>query len=222
MPAVLIFSDFDGTITLRDTGTVLIDSSLGYENRRALDLDIFDGVKSFREAVKIMWDSYSETWDEALDRLKDVGLDPEFHSLYEFCSKSSISLTVVSSGLKPIVEHFLAKYVTDPVVSIVANEVVIHEDHWEIIYHDETLFGHDKGKTIRDSIKRYQDLHSVRPKTVFIGDGISDISAARECDLVFAKKDKDLARWCRDNDLEFIEYSDFGIILEMVRDLFGK
>ncbi|KAJ1562796.1 hypothetical protein HK096_002909 [Nowakowskiella sp. JEL0078] len=120
MRPVSVFCDFDGTITVQDTGTVLIDSSLGYENRRSLDLEILHGVKTFREAVAFMWKSYSESINISLK----VGT-----SFRQAESERDIPLTVVSSGVKPIVQN--------PLLTIIANNVKIHHDHWEIIYKDE-------------------------------------------------------------------------------------
>ncbi|KAJ3054080.1 hypothetical protein HK102_011578, partial [Quaeritorhiza haematococci] len=54
--SIMIFSDFDGTITTEDTGTALIDRCMGYDRRRALDHAIFEGKKTFRDAVTEMWD----------------------------------------------------------------------------------------------------------------------------------------------------------------------
>lgn len=44
-------------------------------------------------------------------------------------------------------------------------------------------FGHDKSLAIRP----YANLDK-RPTMVYAGDGVSDLSAARETDLLFAKK----------------------------------
>jgi 2-hydroxy-3-keto-5-methylthiopentenyl-1-phosphate phosphatase len=46
-------------------------------------------------------------------------------------------------------------------------------------------FGHDKSLTIRPYAKLPADK---RPTMFYAGDGVSDLSAARETDLLFAKK----------------------------------
>ena len=46
-------------------------------------------------------------------------------------------------------------------------------------------FGHDKSLTIRPYAQQAED---VRPTLFYAGDGVSDLSAARETDLLFAKK----------------------------------
>ena len=47
---VQIFSDFDGTITNRDTGTVIVDHFITEKRRRDLDLSVLNNTKTFRDA----------------------------------------------------------------------------------------------------------------------------------------------------------------------------
>jgi 2-hydroxy-3-keto-5-methylthiopentenyl-1-phosphate phosphatase len=39
---ILVFSDFDGTITLQDTGSVLIDEFFSQDKRKAIDEKVFN------------------------------------------------------------------------------------------------------------------------------------------------------------------------------------
>lgn len=49
-------------------------------------------------------------------------------------------------------------------------------------------FGHDKSLTIRPYAEYYKQHPAERPTMFYAGDGVSDLSAARETDLLFAKK----------------------------------
>lgn len=50
-------------------------------------------------------------------------------------------------------------------------------------------FGHDKSLTIRPYAEYFkQHPDEQRPTMFYAGDGVSDLSAARETDLLFAKK----------------------------------
>lgn len=49
-------------------------------------------------------------------------------------------------------------------------------------------FGHDKSLTIRPYAEYYKEHPEERPTMFYAGDGVSDLSAARETDLLFAKK----------------------------------
>jgi 2-hydroxy-3-keto-5-methylthiopentenyl-1-phosphate phosphatase len=96
MPRFVIFSDFDGTITTRDTGTILIDIGMGIENRKVLDKQILHGEITFRKAVEEMWNSVSMSWEDALRELEVVQLDPFFLEFYEWTLNQKLDLTIVS------------------------------------------------------------------------------------------------------------------------------
>ncbi len=66
--------------------------------------------------------------------------------------------------------------------------------------------------------KRIAELQE-KPQIVFIGDGVSDLSAAIEADIVFAKKGKDLETWCIRKGVEYHGWDDFSMILKVLRSL---
>jgi len=54
------------------------------------------------------------------------------------------------------------------------------------------------------------------PLVVFIGDGVSDLAAAREADVLFARKGLRLEEYCIENNIPFVPYDTF---LDIKRDL---
>nr|KAJ3422597.1 hypothetical protein HK105_007375 [Polyrhizophydium stewartii] len=97
-PPALVFLDFDGcarhgelaaavrerltllarrTIATSDTGTVIIDSCMGRDVRKALDKKILDGQMSFRDAVELMWAAVTLSWEDAMALVADIPLDPK-------------------------------------------------------------------------------------------------------------------------------------------------
>jgi 2,3-diketo-5-methylthio-1-phosphopentane phosphatase len=212
-----VFCDFDGTILLQDSGTVLIDSSLGRQNRLDLDKKVLNGEISFREAVEIMWKSYKSPLETGLELLKDCEFDPFFWEFYRFTAKASIPLSIVSAGLVPLLNHFLdlSNHPAHPHLNIFANSVKIDTSTgWEIIYRDDTRFGHDKGHHLR--LAKETDPNST---IIFVGDGISDLSAAKEAHLVFAREGKDLQKWCKSENIPCTPFTDFSIIIETIKTL---
>ena len=76
-------------------------------------------------------------------------------------------------------------------------------------------FGHDKSRAIRP----YSALTSDnRPILVYCGDGVSDISAARETDLLFAKAGRDLIKHCV---IEAIPFRSFDVVSLLPPSLCG-
>lgn len=93
--------------------------------------------------------------------------------------------------------------------------------YWKPIWRHECDFGHDKGQSIaehRDSAS----VDSTIPLIVFIGDGISDLPAARHADILFARKGLYLEKYCLENKIAFIPFETFADIqteiAEIVKD----
>lgn len=106
-------------------------------------------------------------------------------------------------------------------MAILANEIIITpidsaKHKWDIQYRDETPHGHDKSIALKEARKLHDNSEGTMPLIVFIGDGVSDISAAREADIIFAKQGKDLEQWCMREGVEYIPWKDYGEILAVL------
>ena len=98
--AIVVYTDFDGTISTNDLGVLLIDAHMGMARRRDLDAQILMGTISFRDAVAEMWASVTVTWEEAMAFLRGQELDPDFAGFVEFCDQRDVPITVLSAGLE--------------------------------------------------------------------------------------------------------------------------
>jgi len=95
-------------------------------------------------------------------------------------------------------------------------------------------FGHDKSLTLRP----YANLpENERPTMFYAGDGVSDLSAARETDLLFAKKGKgtysvlacpesllkfgstDLVTYCVKEEIPFTVFESWQTIFNKTKDI---
>lgn len=77
-------------------------------------------------------------------------------------------------------------------------------------------FGHDKSIEIR----KYAALPpGVSPIRLYAGDGVSDLSAARECNLLFSKRGKDLTTYCVREKVSFEIFDDWTSIHATVKKL---
>lgn len=54
---------------------------------------------------------------------------------------------------------------------------------------------------------------------IFCGDGVSDISAARHADVLFARKGRDLEIYCQRENIPFIPFDTFEEIEQVTRNL---
>lgn len=152
-----------------------------------------------RDTFQEMLDSIKTPFPECIKYLcENISLDPFFGDFFHWARDNGIPVIVLSSGMEPIIRALLSKLVGPEAneIEIVCNQVVARpgktkeqEGGWTIQFHDDSGFGHDKSLAIRPYAKYFADRpDEPRPTMFYAGDGVSDLSAARETDLLFAKK----------------------------------
>ncbi|KAF5100594.1 hypothetical protein DV451_002479 [Geotrichum candidum] len=213
---IAIFSDFDGTIFMQDTGHILFDHhGCGPEKREYLDESISTGEKTFRGASEEMWGSLHVTLDEGFKTLKShLVMDDGFKDFFNYTTQHKIPFNVISAGLKPLLRHVLDETMGEEQsarIGIVSNDAKITEDGsvWTPIWRHDSELGHDKAQSIQD----YKDsCVGEIPLIVFIGDGVSDLAAAGQADVLFARQGLKLEQYCIKNKIPYIPYNSFSDI----------
>ncbi|PGH08186.1 hypothetical protein GX51_01340 [Blastomyces parvus] len=230
-PKVIFFTDFDGTITLKDSNDYMTDN-LGYglEKRRQGNIDVLADKITFRDSFREMLDSVKTPFNECIRiLLETMELDPHFTEFYNWARDHNVPIVILSSGMVPVIHALLVKLLGHEPdnIQIVANQVasrdgrdINSEGGWQIVYHDDSHFGHDKSL----EIKPYAALPAgERPTLLYAGDGVSDLSAASQTDLLFAKKGKDLVTYCQREKIPYTLFEDWSTILQTTRDIYeGK
>ena len=140
-------------------------------------------------------------------------MDKNFKSFYEWCRTKNIPVIVLSSGMEPLIRALLKKALGDQEANdmqVICNQVKVEDNgEWHIVFHDDSHFGHDKSI----AIKPYASLPKEnRPKLFYCGDGVSDLSAAKETDLLFAKEGCDLVAYSLRENVDFTPFKDFSEI----------
>ena len=175
----------------------------------------------FRDSFDDMLKSVTAPFPECVQLLLDnIQLDPGFATFYKWCLENDVPVVVLSSGMQPIIRALLTKLIglTADKIDIISNDVIEHDDgSWDIEFHDDSHFGHDKSLAIRP----YAALENP-PTMIYCGDGVSDLSAARETDLLFAKEGRDLVTYCVREKMPFSTFADFKDIHKTVEALFTK
>lgn len=127
-------------------------------------------------------DSVKRPFPECIRLLcENIKLDPYFNDFYQWSRQVGVPVIVLSSGMTPIIRgllvHLIGPEAND--IEIVSNEVVDRppkkkeeEGGWQIQFHDDSGFGHDKSLTIRPYAKHFES-HPDEPKPVMLyaGDG---------------------------------------------------
>lgn len=240
-PRAIVFTDWDGTVTLQDSNDLLTDNlGMGHAERMKLNDKILDGSLSFRDAFAQMLGSVAAagySLQYCIDYLlKTVKLDPGFTDTLQWCSGNGIPLIVVSSGMDVVIETLLKKLLKPelhPFIQVYSNHVESpnKDGSWNIVYRDSSSFGHDKHQSIQHAVAKYypdSNLSSssssssssskgARGTLFYCGDGVSDVSAARSCDLLFAKTGHDLVDICKRDGINYMEFASFHDILSEIQ-----
>ena len=130
-------------------------------------------------------DSVKQPFPECIRLLcENIKLDPYFNDFYQWSRQVGVPVIVLSSGMTPIIRGLLVHLIGPEAkdIEIVSNEVVDRppkkkeeEGGWQIQFHDDSGFGHDKSLTIRPYAKHFE-AHPDEPKPVMLyaGDGKPD------------------------------------------------
>lgn len=234
MPRAILFSDFDGTITLEDSNNYVTDKyGMGFDSREELNTIMKHEKVTFKEGFYDMLVSIAyngHTMDECMATLvADIKLDSGFTETLKWCVSNDVDVVVVSSGMEIIIEALLKQLVGDELskyITVYANshttsdikDLVENDGGWRIKWRDESSFGHDKNESIKHYVEAVFPEGTKRGPLFYSGDGVSDISASRSCDFLYAKRDMDLVDICIKDGIPFTEFDSFQDILRDMKD----
>ena len=211
---------------MQDTGHILFDAhGCGSARREILDEQIKSGERSFRDVSEEMWGSLDVPFEDGFEIMeKTLEIDPDFRQFHTYCVENEIPFNVISAGLKPILRKVLDTFLGEEQskhIDIVANEAEISEDgsNWKPLWRHDTELGHDKALSVQEA-RADAELtcdDGTIPLIVFIGDGVSDLAAAREADVLFARKGLRLEEYCVENKIQYIGFDTFADIEKEIR-----
>ncbi|KAJ5161594.1 Pdp3-interacting factor 1 [Penicillium capsulatum] len=215
---IIIFSDFDGTICMQDTGHVLVDNyGCGAAVRGEFERQIKSGERSFREVSNDMWGSLTIPFEDGFEIMeKTLTMDSGFKEFHNYCIENGFPFNVISAGLKPVLRRVLDSFLgekTSSDIEIIANDAVIPTDgsKWLPVWRHNVDSGIDKALSVDEGRAQAeaQCEPDEIPLIIFIGDGVSDLAAARQADVLFARQGLALEKYCQENKIPFIPFVSF-------------
>ncbi len=204
---MIVFVDFDGTVTDRDSFDVLVrahgDAAAWLRYERLLA----EGKATLRETLEAQARLIRCSLDEAAAILAEqTQVDPAFVAFLERCERTGIAVRIVSSGIAPLIERLLARAgVTRAIV--LANDVEARRDGWQIRFRDRSANGHDKAARVRAA-------RATGKCVAYVGDGRSDFEAALAADLRYAKRGRPLERFLRNGGIAYHGFATFTEVCE--------
>jgi 2-hydroxy-3-keto-5-methylthiopentenyl-1-phosphate phosphatase len=208
---MIVFLDFDGTITRRDATDAILEAYADPQWLR-VEAEWKAGRIGSRDCLIAQMSLVSATREE-IDRLLDrIEIDQSLVTLLATCSTLNVPVHIVSDGFDYCIRRILSRpslnlapYLAG--VQIVSNHLEPHGRRWETGFGEPCA--HGCGTCKPATMTR---LNTAGALAVFVGDGLSDIHAAAAADLVFAKDG--LAAYCDAHGIAYTPYDNLAAIAE--------
>lgn len=210
---LLVQCDFDGTVTLEDVGFHIMDAFAGFDWKTRYEDYIVRGIISVGQfnregfgAVKVGPDKVREVIR------REAVMRPGFKELLDFCEQNGIRFTIVSNGLDFYIEETLKKYDIEGV------EIHAARTDFTMIGMAPQYYSPSGIPIDREFKVSWVDFFLAEGyRVLYIGDGTSDLSAARKCEHIFATDS--LLEACREEELPHTPFSDLNDVVRMLENL---
>ncbi len=201
-----MFLDFDGTVTVADTGVHVLERLAPPAWREISAAYGRDEIGS-RECLLDEWALLPNDEVRVRAVIDEVPLDPGVRPLVDALHAAGAAVTIVSDGFGIRVDDVAA----DLGVAVLSNRVDWQTGRLEFPHEDRCCPCSTCGTCKQAPIK---EARRQGRRTVLVGDGTSDRKAALLADVVFAKGA--LARWC---ELADVRHEPFECLAEVQRAL---
>lgn len=195
--------DFDGTIAINDSTHVLANRFIPqkYEAYRQRFREGKTNVKQFVHDLLTSLNIDQETFRKTLHQ--EILVDKSFK---DFMNKD-IEARIVSAGTKLNVVYSLETIgLTFDANNIYANDICFKGTEIELQYPylDKS---EENGVDKASIICKYKDAGY---RVIFVGDGPSDYHAAKEADVVYARRGTKLEKKCSEYNISCMTFTDFN------------
>lgn len=201
-----VFVDFDGTITIEDTGDAIFTRFGDTGFVQGVIKDLLNDRISARECwVKLCESVAHINKNELDDFILKLEIDETFHSFVDYCNKHGIKLYVLSDGFDYYIDLIFRREKLNH-LTVFSNKLKIDERNKMI----PSFPFYDSGCTSSANCKRNHIINNSGDDefTIFIGDGNSDKYTVQFCDFIFAKKD--LLKYCEKERISYFPFNDFN------------
>jgi 2-hydroxy-3-keto-5-methylthiopentenyl-1-phosphate phosphatase len=209
--AWLVLVDFDGTITARDADFVIADAARGAAAARA----VYEPLALAYEGLEISLTQYFEGYlaglglsaAEIARHVGAVPCRPGFLALVATCEARGWALRVVSEGLDAYIRPMLESMGAGE-LELSCNRLLEGPDGPRVL---SPLDGESCERCSNCKGAHVRRAHAAGQRVVMVGNGASDLCAARLADLVFARDT--LATLCDAEALPYLSWDGFPDVL---------
>ena len=178
---MIIQCDFDGTVT-RNNLSLLLRENFASADWQGIESDYLDGSLTVEQSNKLQYRLIKESKEKLQEFVRQhIELRPGFLEFVGYCRESAIPFIIVSSGLDFYIETVLAQ-IGMPDLELYCGQTSFSKNGISVSYFNP------EGDIINEGFKeKHLTWLKKRDKNIiYIGDGLSDLEAARHANHVFA------------------------------------
>jgi 2,3-diketo-5-methylthio-1-phosphopentane phosphatase len=208
-----VFSDFDGTVSIQDTNQTILDRFADQDEWRKIEVEWIQGKITSIECYQRQFALIRATEGELLEYVvRNIEVDPNFPAFSEFCSTAGLPLLILSDGFDVFIKTILRKARLGH-LPFLSNRLVFSKGNFDFEF--VQLNSRQPHKDWKQGV--LEACKELGGKPVFIGNGFSDKGAAISAEVLFAKRNGELARWCQETPIPYVEFNDFGDVTKTLR-----
>jgi 2-hydroxy-3-keto-5-methylthiopentenyl-1-phosphate phosphatase len=206
---MIVFLDFDGTITRRDATDAILATYADPQWLR-IEEEWKAGRIGSRQCLTAQMALVNATREEIDALLDDIEIDEGLVTLLATCATPRVPVHIVSDGFDYCIQRILSRPSLDLApylarVQIVSSHLEPHGRRWDVGFGQPCVHGCGTCK-----VATMARLNTDGGLTVFVGDGLSDAHAAAVADLVFAKDG--LATYCDEQAIAYTAYDTLAAV----------
>jgi len=208
-----IWIDFDGTITKKDTLDELILKYSIDDSWKLIEKKWQAGLIGSRKCLEEEFALLRVTKTELQKHIENIEIDDGLFDLLNIIKTYSIPVAIVSDGIDLFINRVLANHGIHN-IAIRSNSIEYDEPYLKLICpysNADCITGAAHCKCLSMDV-----LKASAKKSVYIGDGLSDLCAAERSDFVFAKEEKLLAKNLTAKEKLFFEFKDLAQIADFI------
>ncbi len=193
MNSKIIFFDFDGTLTSKDTLDLFFELNVEPKKLQEISSLWESGVIGSKKCLTDLFALCKNISIASIHHIVDnIAISEDTLNLLKLLKEKGFTICIVSDGVDLIIDMFLKKHgIQDYFDNIYSNSLKIKNEKAFFIqnYSDKNICLHNikcalcKSAIIESVIKENKGVS----QSFYIGDVLSDLHGALKCDYVFAK-----------------------------------
>jgi 2,3-diketo-5-methylthio-1-phosphopentane phosphatase len=212
-----VWLDFDGTLTRRDVVDSLIRRYAATDDWRTLEDAWQAGEIGSRECLTGQLALIRISEKNLANFLASIALDPGAVGLFDLLHRHGVRATILSDGIDWFIERILRAHGLSP-PTIRSNTLVRDGHGWQLACpHFST---HCPGASAHCKCASIERLETPGQRRIYVGDGRSDLCAARTAHLRFAKSA--LAELLDKEGLEYLPFTTLDDVCRFLEAAWSK